>query len=308
MNTKHIQYILTIVREGSITAASKQLQISQPSLSQTIKIIERDLGTGIFNRNTDPISLTHAGRIFVEAAQRIADIERNLQEAIHIAKNEVHGTIHIGIADQYAPYLLSQAIPEFRSIYPFIQLKLHEHDSEQITRMTLDGLCDLSFVAAQKASEELQYSLVSSDEILLVCSRQAGLAHRFLPESPVSIHEAQDEHFVRLITGHSLRSIEEHILEKHLFSPHTLIETSTLEAAMQFTASCGAVMLLPRSMIIQNPSIHDRIQWHPIRGGADSFNLYVCCRRNLSPTRYMNDFIHIVKSKLLAYSPTDKMA
>lgn len=82
MNEKHIQYVLTIVQEGSFTAASKKLYVTQPSLSQTIKLIERDLGTPIFNRNTTPISLTSAGRKYVEAAQKVINIRRDLREEI----------------------------------------------------------------------------------------------------------------------------------------------------------------------------------------------------------------------------------
>lgn len=69
MNFKHINYVLTVLTEGSITAASKKLFVSQPALSQTIKLIEQDLGAPIFDRSTDPISLTYAGQRYVEAAR-----------------------------------------------------------------------------------------------------------------------------------------------------------------------------------------------------------------------------------------------
>jgi len=82
MNEKHIQYVLTIAQEGSFTAASRKLYVSQSSLSQTIKLIERDLGAPIFDRNTTPVSLTFAGQKYVEAAQKVVDIRRSLQEEI----------------------------------------------------------------------------------------------------------------------------------------------------------------------------------------------------------------------------------
>ena len=82
MNDKHIQYVLAIAQEGSFTAASKKLYVSQPSLSQTIKLIERDLGAQIFDRNTTPISLTPEGQKYIIAAQKVADIRRKLQEEI----------------------------------------------------------------------------------------------------------------------------------------------------------------------------------------------------------------------------------
>lgn len=88
MNEKHIQYVLTVMREGSITAASKKLYVSQPSLSQTIKLIERDLGAEIFNRRTMPISLTLAGEKYVKAAREIEDIKRCLYEEIRTMEND----------------------------------------------------------------------------------------------------------------------------------------------------------------------------------------------------------------------------
>ena len=54
MNIKHAQYVLTVLKEGSITNAAKKLYVSQPSLSQMIKLAENNLGAPIFNRNTDP--------------------------------------------------------------------------------------------------------------------------------------------------------------------------------------------------------------------------------------------------------------
>ena len=61
MNPKHAQYMLTVYQEGSITSAAKKLYVSQPSLSQMIKLVESNLGTPIFNRSTDPLTLTYAG-------------------------------------------------------------------------------------------------------------------------------------------------------------------------------------------------------------------------------------------------------
>ena len=87
LNFKHINYVLTVLTEGSITAASKKLFVSQPALSQTIKLIEQDLGAPIFDRSTDPISLTHAGQRYVEAAQAILDIDRNLHAEIQPARH-----------------------------------------------------------------------------------------------------------------------------------------------------------------------------------------------------------------------------
>lgn len=82
MNIKHVQYMLTVLQEGSITNAAKKLYISQPSLSQMIKLVENNLGTPIFNRNTEPITLTYAGQRYIDAGKQVLTINENLKKEI----------------------------------------------------------------------------------------------------------------------------------------------------------------------------------------------------------------------------------
>lgn len=70
LNLKHAQYIMEIIKEGSITNASKTMHVSQPALSQTIKAVEKYLGAPIFLRNTKPIVLTEAGKKYIAAVKR----------------------------------------------------------------------------------------------------------------------------------------------------------------------------------------------------------------------------------------------
>ena len=90
MNLKHAQYIMTILQEGSITAAAKKLFISQPSLSQVVKLAETNLGAPVFNRSTDPISLTPAGEKYVEAAKQILAIQHD-DGARAVSRKALHG-------------------------------------------------------------------------------------------------------------------------------------------------------------------------------------------------------------------------
>ena len=80
MNEKHMQYVLTVLKEGSFTNAAKKLYVSQPSLSQIIKTAESNLGAPIFDRSTDPITLTPAGQLYVEAARQVTTISTNLRK------------------------------------------------------------------------------------------------------------------------------------------------------------------------------------------------------------------------------------
>ncbi|MGL5314367.1 MAG: LysR family transcriptional regulator, partial [Peptostreptococcaceae bacterium] len=71
MNSKKLNYIITISELQSISKAAAQLFISQPSLSNIVSNLEKELGIKLFNRTTNPISLTYAGERYIETAKKI---------------------------------------------------------------------------------------------------------------------------------------------------------------------------------------------------------------------------------------------
>ena len=294
MNSKHIHYVLTVLREGSITAASKRLFVSQPALSQSIKQIEQDLGASIFDRSTDPISLTFAGHKYVEAAQRMLDIEHNLRSEIAETKKEIHGRIRVGISMQRGLQLLPQVIPEFSRQYPFIRVELVEHGSATLERMTIEGQCDMALIATNQKPNKLNYVLIENEQVVLIAAKTTELAHRFPDGAPISIAEAQNERFVSMSSGHSVRTIQDRLFELHHMSPSTLLETKNMEAAKNVTAHSNAVMLIPHVYVADSPELRSMIHCYPILGNDYERHFYLVFRKGMLLPRYMEDFVRIV--------------
>lgn len=298
MNFKHIQYVLTVLREGSITGASKKLFVSQPALSQTIKQIEQDLGAAIFDRSTDPISLTSAGQRYVEAAQQILDIDRNLRAHIAETKKEIHGRMRVGISAQRGIQLLPQVIPEFSRRYPFVRIELVEHGSDTLERLTAEGQCDLSIITTNEKPNRLRYVLIENEQIVLLAARSTKLAHRFSDGEAIDITEAKDERFVSMLEGHSVRTIQDRLFQRHHISPAILMETNNMEAAKHVAARSDAVMLIPSVYVSNSLDLHYRAQCHPILDNDYERHFYLCYRKGMYLTRYMEDFARIVCEKL----------
>ncbi len=294
MNSKHIHYVLTVLREGSITAASKRLFVSQPALSQSIKQIEQDLGATIFDRSTDPISLTFAGQKYVDAAQQMLDIEHNLRADIAETKKEIHGRIRVGISMQRGLQLLPHVIPEFSRRYPFIRIELVEHGSATLERMTAEGQCDMALIATNEKPNKLHYVLLENEQVVLIAARTTELAHRFPDGTPISIAEAQGERFVSMSSGHSVRTIQDRLFELHHISPAILMETKNMEAAKHVAARAGAVMLIPHVYVADSPELRSMIQCHPIIGNDYERHFYLAFRKGMHLPRYMEDFVRIV--------------
>ena len=89
MNMKQALYFKTIAQYGTITAAAKQLYISQPSLSQTLRQIEDEVGTPLFDRSTSPFHLTYAGERYYQTACRILKIYGYLEMIYQLMKSNL---------------------------------------------------------------------------------------------------------------------------------------------------------------------------------------------------------------------------
>ena len=296
MNIRHIQYVLSILREGSITAASKKLFVSQPALSQTLKQIEQDLGAPIFDRTTDPISLTYAGQQYVDAALQVLDIDRNLRARIAETRKEQHGHLRLGISMQRGLQILPQVIPDYSRLYPYIRIELIEHGSATLEHMTAEGQCDLALITTNEKPNKLHYELIESEEVVLMAARSTELAHRFADGEPIEITQAQSEKFVSMREGHSVRTIQDRLFERHHLAPTILMETTNMETGKHVAARANAVMLLPQVYVTSD--LQYRVQCHPVLNNDYERHFYLCYRRGMYLTRYMSDFVRLVCEKL----------
>jgi DNA-binding transcriptional LysR family regulator len=114
MNLNSANYILTILQEGSFSAAAQKLYISQPALSQTVKQVENSLGTPIFIRAGNRLKLTYAGERYVQAARQMLALENNLQNEINEINKESCGLLRFGIPTQMGFMVIPAILREFQ--------------------------------------------------------------------------------------------------------------------------------------------------------------------------------------------------
>ncbi len=294
MNIKHAQYMLTVLKEGSITAAAKKLYISQPSLSQMIKLVENTLGTPIFNRSTVPITLTYAGEKYIEAAKKILTINDNLIKEIEEINHEEHGTIKLGIPVQRAMQVMPYVLPRFYAKYPHVKVDVRESGSANTEAAVLDGNVDLACLTTYPKHEELNYILIEEEELVLLTSRNSQLAKRIPSGTPISITEAKNEKFISSKVGHSVRDTQDRLFVTYDIQPEILMETSSIEVGKRTAIACDAVMICPINYIEMTPELHPGCCVYPIQGIEQRRSFYVCHRKELYLTKYMRDFIEIL--------------
>ena len=145
---KHeMKYIYEVYQEKSFSQAAKNLFISQPALSSSIRKAEREIGFQIFDRNTLPIRLTEAGKLYIEAAEKIMAVERELDGRLSEMANLKTGRVVVAGANFFSACMLPPVIHTFVSRYPGVDLELVESDSMVLYEEALKDNIDLIFDA-----------------------------------------------------------------------------------------------------------------------------------------------------------------
>lgn len=142
MKLSHIRDVLAVAEAGSLRAASRQLGITQPSISRSIREAEHELGLSLFTRRTDGVTLTDMGRIFVRRATTIQSELRRVREELEQAKGNDVGEVSVAMASASSIALMPAILPGFQKAYPHALLKITESLFQPVERDILSGEID----------------------------------------------------------------------------------------------------------------------------------------------------------------------
>lgn len=165
--TNYKEYIYAVYQEKSFSKAAKKLYVSQPWLSATIKKAEQELGLPLFDRSTNPISLTEAGRYYIERIEQIMAIETEMEEHFKELQNESRTELRIGTSMFFCTYVLPALLNDFSLAHPEATMTFVEGSSKTLTEKLLDGRLDFLLEAERPESGQITSIPWASEEIVL---------------------------------------------------------------------------------------------------------------------------------------------
>ncbi len=134
-----------VAKNGNITQAANELMISQPAVSKSIKVLERDLNTILFNRNSDGVSLNNAGEILYNKIKKVMELIISAEEDLNSLNNMEQGHINIGAGNTIMQRYLMPYINEFHNLYPNINVKVHTLVTGELIKKAQLGIVDIVF-------------------------------------------------------------------------------------------------------------------------------------------------------------------
>ncbi len=297
MNMKQALYFKTIAQYGTITAAAKQLYISQPSLSQTLRQIEDEVGTPLFDRSTSPFHLTYAGERYLKAVEAMLDIETRLKEEIESIRRDDGGRLRLGISVTRAMQVLPDVIPIFMKAYPNVTIELTEAASASLEGLLQKGQIDLALAALEANEANIAYELIEKESIGILAGKGSQLAQLVPSGTPISLEMVEKEAFVSLDTSHSSRIIQDRLFRRYNIRPKILLETSSLEVARRVALKSGACMVLP-DVYADEFVFNSGGAFYPLKDYENHRHFYACYRNDENTKKYIRDFVSITTSVL----------
>ena len=297
MNMKQALYFKTIAQYGTITAAAKQLYISQPSLSQTLRQIEDEVGTPLFDRSTSPFHLTYAGERYLKAVEAMLDIETRLKEEIESIRRDDGGRLRLGISVTRAMQVLPDVIPIFTKAYPNVTIELTEAASASLEGLLQKGQIDLALAALEANEANIAYELIEKESIGILAGKDSQLAQLVPSGTPISLEMVEKEAFVSLDTSHSSRIIQDRLFRRYNIRPKILLGTSSLEVARRVALKSGACMVLP-DVYADEFVFNSGGAFYPLKDYENHRHFYACYRNDENTKKYIRDFVSITTSVL----------
>src|SRR6476661_10176500 len=111
MELRQLQYAIQIATEKNFSRAAEKLHLAQPSLSQQLSKLEKEIGVLLFQRNTNSVEITHAGEVFVEKAQEILDMVNQLKKEMEDISQMRKGRLVVGCLPITGTHILPLVLP-----------------------------------------------------------------------------------------------------------------------------------------------------------------------------------------------------
>ncbi len=238
-------YLFTVVAgEGSFTAASERLYMSQSAVSQHMKDLEAGLGSTLFHRGRRGVRLTDDGDVLYDYARRILDLVAEAEVALTDVGRLDSGRLQLGATPGIATYLAPDWVERFRGLYPRLNVAVQTGITSQIVADVLAGRLDLAYIEGELdahrqprlASQELE----EIEQLVVI-----GPSHAWWGRDRVNLSELYGQPFVMRPPSSQTRIWLDAALAADRVVPVVASEFDNVESIKRTVAQGPYVTILP---------------------------------------------------------------
>lgn len=244
MILRYIHYFLAVADRGSFTRAAAALYISQPALSQQIRLLEQTLGVALFDRTGRSIRLTDAGVVFQQHARQALNALEAGARAVHDVEDLSRGHLRLGVTPTYTPWLVGPLLAAFWQRYPAITLALIEATQEQIEQQLLNDELDIGLGFSGEHAAELTATPVLSESLVVMVSK----THELAKYQQIPLSSLADQPLVLLDKSFATRVDIDSQCRRQDLRLNIAMETNTLGAITEMISRTHLATILPDTL------------------------------------------------------------
>jgi len=177
MQLPDLAAFLAVAADRSFSSAARRLSRTQPAISQAVRRLEDELGERLFDRSSRDGTLTEAGRLLQDYAQRLLGLASEAQTAVRELQQMRRGRVIVG-ANEAAVHTLLPLIERFAAEHPQVGVEVRRVPSRQIAGAVLERSIDFGIVTFQPGDRGVQSISLGSDDIVLLTSPKHTLGTR----------------------------------------------------------------------------------------------------------------------------------
>ncbi|KPM52011.1 hypothetical protein ACG83_31105 [Frankia sp. R43] len=244
--TLHQLEIFTrVARSGSFTQAARDLHLSQPVLSRTVRDIEQTLDTRLLDRTSRSVTLTADGRELLDIAENILAGYRTGMNSFAAYRAGERGTITLAALPSIAASLLPPIISGFLADRPDVRFVILDGTTREVLDHVQSGTADLALTDTAIVHPSLDTHALREDPVLAVLPT----GHRLAARSRLAWADLADETFIALHPDSSVRHLTDLAFSQAGISPTTLVETRTVATAAGMIAARLGVSAMPELVL-----------------------------------------------------------
>lgn len=308
------KYVYEVYKERSFTKAAQNLYISQPSLSARIKKIEEIIGEPLFDRSTTPLQLTEVGKVYIEAAEEITQIEQRVENYINDLASLKTGNLAVGASTLFAAYVVPSLITQFNQKFPDVHIQLIEGNTAELEEML--GSNALDFVIDNYHYDSILYNkeLYCEENILLAVPKHFAINEElgmyqlsykniknknYLNQKypAVPLGRFADLPFIMLTQGNDTRTRGDRLCRNVGFKPNIVLEFNQQSTAYMASSTQLGATFISDILVSQLPTFENLV-YYKLDGEEAKRKVFFYYKTHKYKTRVMEEFIRMMHEQI----------
>ncbi|MCX4539528.1 transcriptional regulator CynR [Streptomyces sp. NBC_01565] len=250
---RHVRYLLAVAEHGGFTRAAEELHISQPTLSQQVKQLERTVGVQLLDRSGRTVRLTDAGAAYTHYARRALRELAAAERAVLDVEDLSRGALRLGMTPTFTAYLLGPLAAELHTRHPHITLDVRELAQDRLESALLADEFDLGIAFQGPHLPGIGALDLFTETLGLV----VGPAHPHAGRTePLPVRELAAHPLALLSGDFATRGHIDAYLTRHRVEPPIAAQANSISALTEIVRRTGLATVLPDALTRDDHRLH----------------------------------------------------